>query len=280
MNSSSMKKRMTVKNSLELLGVAAICLLFMFPVLWILSVSLRTGKNVFTASLFANEYHFENYVEAWEIFKFSDLFMNSIIVTVSSIVITILFSALAGYGFAKLKYRGSNVVFIVLLTGIMIPQAGILIPFFVLMRIIGIYNTLLSVIISCIAFGIPLSVLLFKGFFARLPEELLEAARIDGCREINLFRCICLPLCKPAIVTSIIMLFVTNWNDYLMPLVMLRDSTKYTLPLGIARYVGQWESPWNLVAAGVIISAVPITIVYLIFQNQFVKGLTEGAVKG
>jgi len=262
------------------LGVAIICFIFLFPVIWIFSVSLRTEKNVFSTALALNEFHFENYAEAWKIFKFTNLFMNSICVTVISIGITLVLSSLAGYGFAKLKYKGSDSVYILLLTGIMIPQAGILLPFFILMRVMGLYNSLFSVIISCVAFGVPLSVLLFRGFFAGLSEELLEAARIDGCRELRIFWCIGLPLCKSAIATSTIMLFVTNWNDYLMPLVLLCDVKKFTLPLGIARYIGQWESPWNLVAAGVIISAVPITIVYLSFQGQFVKGLTAGAVKG
>ncbi|MFA5546541.1 MAG: carbohydrate ABC transporter permease [Sphaerochaetaceae bacterium] len=268
------------RKMLGLLGVALICLVFIFPVLWILSVSLRLEKDVFSTTFAMSNPHFENYLEAWNTFNFSDLFINSILVTGISIVVTLMFSSLAGYGFAKLKYNNSNSIYIVLLTGVMIPQAGILIPFFLLMRLMGLYNTLLSVVISCVAFGIPLSVLLFRGFFSGLAEELLEAARVDGCNELRIFWCVGLPLCKSAIATSTIMLFVTNWNDYLMPLILLRDTKKYTLPLGIARYIGQWESPWNLVAAGVILSAMPITVVYLAFQKQFVKGLTEGAVKG
>ena len=267
-------------KAVKLLGIAAVCLVFLFPVLWILSVSVRSEKAVFETALAVKEWHFENYAAAWKTFGFSSMFLNSLVVTAASIAATLVISALAGYAFAKLRYRGSDAVYIVLLTGIMIPQAGILIAFFFLTKEMGLYNTLAAVVIACVAFGIPLSVMLFRGFFAGLPNEILEAARVDGCREAGIFFRICLPLCKPAVATTVIMLFVTNWNDYLMPLVLLRSEQKFTLPLGIARYVGQWNSPWNLIAAGVVICAVPITVVYLAFQSQFVKGLTAGAVKG
>lgn len=270
----------TSAKPLQLLGIGLLCVVFLFPVLWILSVSLRSEKAVFETALIVKEWHFENYGIAWRTFGFSALFLNSVFVTAISIAITVAFSALAGYAFAKLRYRGSDGVYLLLLTGIMIPQAGILIPFFYIMKTMGLYNSLWSVVISCVAFGIPLSVMLFRGFFATLPNEILESGRVDGCREIGVFFRICLPICKPALATTVIMLFVTNWNDYLMPLVLLRSENKFTLPLGLARYIGQWDSPWNLIASGVVICALPITMVYLSFQSQFVKGLTAGAVKG
>lgn len=278
------KKRKTRKNlavkAVMLLGVAAVCAVFLFPVAWILSVSVRSEKAVFETALTVKEWHFENYWIAWKTFGFTSMFFNSIAVTISSILLTLVISAPAGYAFSKLKYKGSDGAYIVLLTGIMIPQAGILIPFFFIVKSIGLYNNLIAVILAAIAFGIPLSVMLFRGFFASLPDDLLEAARIDGSHEAGIFFRICLPLSKSATATTVIMLFVTNWNDYLMPLVLLRSNEKFTLPLGVARYIGQWDSPWNLIAAGVVICALPITAVYLAFQSQFVKGLTAGAVKG
>lgn len=277
---SSSKRKKTVTRIAQLLGMAILCFLFLFPVIWVLSVSLRSEKQVFESALLVKEFHFENYITAWKTFGFSKMFINSLVVTFVSIVITVIFSAFAGYAFAKLKYRASNAMYILLLTGVMIPQAGILIPFFYLMKTFGLYNSLWAVIISSVAFGIPLSVMLFRGYFESLPNEILESARVDGCTETGIFFKICLPLCKPAVATTVIMLFVNIWNDYLMPLVLLRGEEKFTLPLGMARYIGQWDSPWNLIAAGVIICAIPITIVYLAFQSQFVKGLTAGAVKG
>ncbi|MCL5070029.1 MAG: carbohydrate ABC transporter permease [Actinobacteria bacterium] len=253
---------------------------FLFPVLWIASISLRAKKDIFSISFFIKEIHFENYVVAWKTFQFSRLFLNSIIVAIFSIIVTLIISSLAGYSFSKLKYKGSNIIFVIILLGIMIPQAGILIPYFSMMRVMGLYNTLIALILSYIAFGIPISVLIFRGFFAGIPNELIEAARIDGYSEIGIFTKICIPISRPAIATVIILLFVNNWNEFILALVLLRDEPLYTLPLGIARYIGEWDSPWNLIAAGVIISVIPITIAYLFLQNQFVKGLTEGAIKG
>ena len=267
-------------RAVQALLIFVVCFFFLFPVLWIISISVRSEKAVFETALAVKEWHFENYLTAWKTFGFSSMFINSIFITFVSIVITVVFSAFAGYAFAKLKYRGSNATYLLILTGVMIPQAGILIPFFYLMKSVGLYNTHWSVIISSVAFGIPLSVMLFRGFFEGLSNEILEAARMDGCSELRIFFSVCLPLCRPALATTVIMLFVTIWNDYMMPLVLLRNEDKFTLPLGMARYIGQWDSPWNLIAAGVVICAVPITIVYLALQSQFVKGLTAGAVKG
>jgi len=162
----------------------------------------------------------------------------------------------------------------------MIPPAAIIIPFFIMMHKVGLYNNLFPVIISYIAFGLPLAVLIFRGFFLSIPDELIEAARIDGCNEVKIFFRIAIPLSKPAIATVIIFLFMQNWNEFLLALVLLVNKNLYTLPLGMSIYVGQYNSPWELIGAGVIISSIPIFIIYLIFQKQFIKGLTEGAVKG
>jgi len=255
-------------------------IIFLFPVLWIISVSLRSKKDVFSVMFFTKELHFDNYITAWQTFGFSRLFLNSAAVTGVSIVLTLIIASLAGYSFSKLKYKGSNIVFLMILLGIMIPQAGILVPYFSMMRAMGLYNTLIALVFSYVAFGLPISVLIFRGFFMGIPEELIEAARIDGYSEIGIFTKICIPISKPAFATVIILLFVNNWNEFILALVLLRDEPLYTLPLGIARYIGQWDSPWHLVAAGVIISVIPVTVAYLLLQNQFVKGLTEGAVKG
>lgn len=257
-------------------------LLFLFPIIWIGSVSIRAKKDVFDVMFFSKdmEIHLENYVEAWQTFGFSRLFLNSSIVTLVSIAVTIVVGAFAGYGFAKLKYRGSNIVFIVILSGIMIPPAGIVIPYFLLMNFMGLYNTLFALIFSYIAFGLPISMLIFSGFFQSIPDELLEAARIDGYSEIGIFSKILVPLSKPAFATVIILLVVSNWNEFLIALILLRDEVLYTLPLGVAKYVGEYDSPWHLIAAGVIIAALPMVTVYLFMQRQFIKGLTEGATKG
>jgi raffinose/stachyose/melibiose transport system permease protein len=255
-------------------------ILFLVPIIWVFSLSLRSKKDVFSAIFFTKDLHFENYVITWQTFNFSNLFLNSIVVTCLSVIVTLVISSLAAYAFARIRYRGSDFFFYTILLGIMIPPAAVIIPLFLIMKSLGLYNTHLSLIFSYIAFGLPIAVLIFRGFFLSVPEELIEAARIDGSTEVGTFFRIIIPLSKPAIATVTIFLFMQNWNEFILALILLKDKLQYTLPVGMANFVGQWDSPWQLVAAGVIISSIPIFIIYLLIQDQFVKGLTAGAVTG
>lgn len=253
-------------------------ILYLIPIIWIISLSLRSKKDILLPKLFTTDIHFENYVNAWIKMGFTKLFINSIIVTFFSVLITLIISSLAAYAFSKIKYRGSNVIFYIMLLGIMIPQAAIVIPLFIIMKNIGLYNNLMALILSYIVFGLPIAIFILRGFFISIPDELIEAARIDGSSEIGTFVKIVLPLARPAIYTIIIFLVMMNWNEFLLALVLLRD--KFTVPLGIANQATPFAVEWNIVAAGVIISALPIFITYLVLQDLFVKGLTAGAVKG
>jgi raffinose/stachyose/melibiose transport system permease protein len=255
-------------------------ILFLVPIVWVFSLSLRSKKNVYSAMFFTGDPRFGNYVTAWKTFDFTRLFANSILVTGVSVVVTMAVSSLAAYAFSRIRYRGSDVFFYMILLGIMIPPAAVVIPLFLVMRNIGLYNHHLSLVFSYIAFGLPIAVLIFRGFFLSVPNELIEAARIDGSSEVGTFFRIVVPLSKPAFATVTIFLFMQNWNEFLLALVLLKDKVLYTLPVGMAIFVGQWDSPWQLVAAGVVIASIPIFVIYLLIQDQFVKGLTAGAVKG
>ncbi len=270
-----MAKKIIKSILIYLLGI-----LFLIPVIWVLSLSLRSKKDALSAMFFTKEVHFENYVIAWQTFNFSRLFLNTIIVTLVSVLVTLIIASLAAYSFSRLKYKGSNIMFYMILLGIMIPPAAVIIPLFLIMKTLGLYNSLFSLIFSYIAFGLPIAVLILRGFFSSIPNELIEAARIDGSNEIGTFFKIVVPLSKPAMLTVTIFLFMQNWNEFILALILLKDRFLYTLPVGMANLVGQWDSPWHLVAAGVIISSIPIFVIYLLIQDQFVKGLTAGAVKG
>jgi len=255
-------------------------IIFLLPIIWVFSLSIRSKRDVFSAMFFTKDIHLENYIVTWQTFNFTKLFLNSIFVTCVSVIITLIISSLAAYAFSRIKYRGSNVFFYVILLGIMIPPAAVIIPLFLIMKTFGLYNSHMSLIFSYIAFGLPIAVLIFRGFFLSVPNELIEAARIDGSTEVGTFFRIIIPLSKPAFATVTIFLFMQNWNEFILALILLKDKLLYTLPVGMANFVGQWDSPWQLVAAGVIISSIPIFVVYLLIQDQFVKGLTAGAVKG
>lgn len=255
-------------------------ILFLVPVIWVFSLSLRSKKDVFSAMFFTGDLHFENYILAWRTFEFGRLFFNSVLITVISVAIILIVSSLASYAFTKLKYRGSGAVFYSILLGMMIPPAAVVIPLFIIMKTLGMYNTHIALILAYIAFSIPIAILVFYGFFSSVPKELIESARIDGSRELPTFYKIVMPLSTPAVATVTIFSFMQNWNEFLLALVLLKDKALYTLPVGMANFVGQWDSPWQLVAAGVIISSIPIFLLYLFIQDLFVKGLTAGAVKG
>ncbi|MHB1253637.1 MAG: carbohydrate ABC transporter permease [Candidatus Humimicrobiaceae bacterium] len=275
-----MKKKKIVKNTIKSISIYLLGVVFLIPIFWVFSLSLRSKKDALTAMFFTRDVHFDNYLKAWQTFGFSKLYINSLIVTVLSVFITLVIASLAAYSFSRLRYKGSNIIFYMLLLGMMIPPAAIIIPLFVIMENLNLYNTLFSLILSYIAFGLPIATLILRGFFMSIPPELVEAARIDGSSEVGTFFRIIIPLSKPAISTVVIFLFMQNWNEFLLALVLLRDKILYTLPVGVAIFVGQWDSPWELVAAGVIIASVPVFVLYLILQDQFVKGLTAGAVKG
>jgi len=253
---------------------------YLVPIIWVISLSLRSKKDVFSTIFFTRELHLENYFIAWKTFNFNLLFLNSCIITCVSVVIVLVVSSMAAYAFSRLKYRGSEFFFYAILLGMMVPPAAVVIPLFLIMKNLGLYNTHSALILAYIAFGLPIAVLIFRGFFLSVPAELIEAARIDGSSEVNTYLKIIMPLSTAAVATVTIFSFMQNWNEFLLALILLKDKLLYTVPVGMANLVGQWDSPWQLVAAGVIISSVPIFTVYLLIQDLFIKGLTAGAVKG
>jgi raffinose/stachyose/melibiose transport system permease protein len=269
-----------IKKALQTLLICLVGLGFLVPIIWVISLSLRSKKTVFTALLFTRDLHFENYLTTWTTFHVGRLFLNSAIITGASVAAILAISSLAAYAFCRLRYRGSEFFFYMILLGMMIPPAAVVIPLFLIVKNLGLYNTHLALILAYIAFGLPIAVLIFRGFFLSVPGELIEAARIDGSPETRTFLSIIMPLSTPAIATVVIFSFMQNWNEFLLALVLLKDKLLYTLPVGMANLVGQWDSPWQLIASGVVIASLPIFIVYLTIQDLYVKGLTAGALKG
>jgi raffinose/stachyose/melibiose transport system permease protein len=249
------------------------------PILWVVALSLRQGRDVYSRSLVPASLHPENYATAWEGFGLGPLILNSVVVTGLSVGIAVVCSVLAAYGFARLRFRGSELIFVFVLLGLMIPPAALIIPLFVQIRALGLYDTHVGLSLVYVAFGLPLSVLILRTFFARIPGELIEAARIDGASERWILWGVVVPLAKAPIATVSILLFLFAWNDFFLALVLLRDARTYTLPVGIAQYIGQYSTPYELLAAAVIIAAVPVFALYLALQRHFEQGVTEGAVR-
>jgi raffinose/stachyose/melibiose transport system permease protein len=223
--------------------------------------------------------YLDNLTTAWTRGRFGDYFLNSIIITVPSVIGVVALSALAGYGIARFRFRGRMAIFYLILLGLTVPFQSVMIPLYYQLLAMGLLGTYLAVILPSIAFGLPFGVFLMQSFFEDLPVELHEAGRADGCSELRIFWSIMLPLAKPALSTLIVFQFMRTWNEFLMPLLYLQREELRPIPLGLMFFQGAYVRDIGLIAAGVTLATAPVILVYLIFQRQFVRGLTAGAVK-
>ena len=218
-----------------------------------------------------------NYRNLWKTVPYNRYFINSVFIATASTLLTLFFCSLGGYAFAKYQFRGQKVLFGILLASMMVPFQVLLVPLFGLMYDIGWLNSYKAIIIpfSVGAFG----VFLMRQFIVTIPSELLDAARIDGCSEFGIYYRVVLPIIKPALGALTIYSFLGSWNGYLWPLIILRDEAKYTLPIGLANLVGIYRQDYGMLMAGTLLSLMPIVILFLAMQREFVQGITLGSVK-
>jgi alpha-glucoside transport system permease protein len=247
------------------------------PILWIVGLALRTGADVYSRSILPKALRPENFLDAWDQFGMGVLFLNSILVTVASVVVAVVLSVLAAYGFARLRFRGSEVLFLLILLGLMIPPAALIIPLFVEIRTMGLYDTHIGLSLVYVAFGLPLSILVLRSFFAAIPKELLEAARIDGASEWRLFFKVVLPLGLPAIAALAIFQVLFVWNDLLIGLTLAQENTP--IAPTIAQQLRRFGSNLDVIAPASFFSAVVPLTIFALFQRYFVQGLLAGSVK-
>jgi raffinose/stachyose/melibiose transport system permease protein len=206
--------------------------------------------------------------------------VNSAIVTGCAVVVSTVVSCLASYAIARLPFAGRLFWRLLFVGGLIVPVQLIMIAVFIIMRWLGILGTLFSLIVVYSTFGIPLGVLVLVGFFAALPKELSEAAVIDGASQFQTFLRVILPLARAPIFTVVILNGVWMWNDFFIPLVLATKSSVATLPLGILNFFGVYSTSWGLIFASVVISALPVVVLYLLMTRRFIAGLTAGSVKG
>jgi raffinose/stachyose/melibiose transport system permease protein len=257
----------------------ALSIVVLTPVLWIFAMSLKTSRETLRPGLLPANPQPGNYLEAFNRYGLGQLFLNSGIVTVGSVIVTIAAAMSAAYAFTKIPFKGSETLFSLLLLGVLIPPSALVVPLLIEMRYLGLYDTRTGLMLAYVAFGLPIATLVFRGFFATIPHEIIEAARLDGCSEWQILWRILAPMAKGAIATVAILLFLANWNEFILALVLLRDATSFTLTLGINAQLGQYTSDYHLIAAASIIASLPVFAIYLALQNQFERGVAEGALK-
>lgn len=262
-----------------------VCLLvgavYLIPLAWVLSVSFRSGDDVFTSIFVPHSFSPGNYVDAWDKYGLGVLFLNSTLVTAGTVLLSLALSVTAAYGFSRHRTRLREGVFLLILTGLMIPPAAIIIPFFVLMNDLHLYDKLFSVVLAETAFVLPLGILILRGYVDNIPGELSDAARVDGAGEWTAFRHVIVPLLRPAIATVGLLITLSTWNGFLLPLVLISDPSQSTVTVGIAQFAGQFGVlEWQLVAAAAVMAMLPVLVVLVALRRYYVQGLSAGALKG
>lgn len=264
------------------IALILVAMIWVAPFVFIVFTSLKTPAAVTSTGAFMppTELAFQNYADAWSRGNFASSFFNSVIITVIKVPLGLALSAMAAYALAKIKLRISKALLLLVVFGTMIPFQVMLAPLFTLVNSFGLIDTYPGVILPYIAFGVPYQVFILHGFFKGIPKELSEAALIDGATHFTIFRRIFLPVCLPVLAALLILDFVSTWNEFAMALVLLQDQHMWTLPLGLMSFQGQFSSNYGQLNAAIVMTVLPATIVYLMFQRYFVSGLTSGAVKG
>ncbi len=259
------------------LAVAAACL---FPLVWMLASSLKTQSTVFSdMSLWVRHPHWENYAEAWTRGHFGQYFFNSIFYTTVVVFGVIVVSSLAAYAFSRLKFPGRNVLFIIIISTMMIPIPGSFIALYVVLTKLGLVDTRLGYILPQINGGLALGVFLLKTFFDKLPPDLEDAARIDGCNKFQVYWHVAMPLARPAVAVLAVFNALAVWNEYLLAMLVLSDRSLMPLQRGLMVFQGSHITEYPLLMAGIAISIVPIVSLYFVMQRSIVAGITAGALK-
>ncbi|WP_242028472.1 carbohydrate ABC transporter permease [Pseudanabaena sp. FACHB-2040] len=253
----------------------------LIPLLWLLSTALKSGdENIFAfpPQLIPARPTFRNFITVWQTNPFGRYFINSTIVAVLTVGLNLLVCSLAAYPLARLVFRGREVIFSLVVSTILIPFQIVMIPLYILTVQLGLRNSYLGLIFPYIAsaFGI----FLMRQAFQSVPKELEEAARMDGCSELGIWWNVMLPATRPALVTLAIFTFIGSWSDFLWPLIVLDRPEYYTLPLGVAQLAGSFSLDWRLIAAGSVISIVPVILLFVFLQRYIVPTETGSGLKG
>jgi multiple sugar transport system permease protein len=260
--------------------LAPIAVLFGLPFFWmVLSSFMSSGQiNRFPPTIIPGSLHLEGWETVLSGAEFPQWFLNSTIVALVTVVSNLAFCSMAGYAFARLRFRGSTVIFLLILATLIVPFQITMIPTFIVMQKLGLTDTLGALIVPNLV--TPFGVFLMRQFFVNLPIEVEEAARIDGCSRLGVLIHVALPLAKPALATLAALTFLVSWNELLWPLIAINTDSTFTLPLGLTTFQGAHSTNWPAVMAGNVVTALPVVIAFLFAQRTFIASLTSSAVKG
>lgn len=277
---SARKKAIAGKTIVYILLII-IALFMIIPFIWMLSASIKSDREVFQMTPFVlipEKPKWSNYHDIWTKIPMLKFVENTVFLTIVVTILQLLTSSFAAYSFAKLDFKHKNTLFFAYIATIAMPWQVYMVPQFIMMRKFGLNDKLLAII--CLQAFSAFGVFMMKQFYEDVPDELCEAARIDGMSEYRIYAKIMLPLSKPALSTLTIFTFVNTWNDYLGPLIYLKSETKKTIQLGLKMFISQYSSDYGLIMAGSVLSLIPVLAVFLCLQKYFVEGVASTGLKG
>jgi multiple sugar transport system permease protein len=252
----------------------------MSPIIWMVSVSLMPAgeSSTYPPPFLPQEISFEHYNNLFERLNLARYMLNSTIIAVSVTFLSLIINSMAGFAFAKYRFRGRDRLFRVLIAGLVIPAQVTMLPLFLMLNKMGFINSYIGVMIPGMAsiFGI----FLMRQYMLSIPDSLIDAARIDGASDFRLYWKLIIPLCKPIFVTLAIFTFMGTWNDFLWPLIVMTDDTMYTLPVALANLMGEHAQDTELMMAGSVLTILPVMIVFMVLQKYYIRGIMMGSVKG
>jgi alpha-1,4-digalacturonate transport system permease protein len=267
------------RSILPTVALWVLALAFAFPLLWVLLSSVKPGGELFTypLSFFPETFTLSGYANAWERVDFARYFGNTLLVASITTVLTVLFSAMTGYALAKYRARWLSLLFVCILATTMLPTEVILSPTFTVIRDLGLYNTLAGIIVPSIITAT--GIFMFRQFFLTVPDELIDAARMDGASEYAIFFRIMLPIARPIVLTLAIFSFQWRWNDYIWPLIVLNDPGKFTLQVALRNLIGAENIDWTVLLPASVISMVPLVIIFFVFQKYVIGADINAGLK-
>ena len=278
---ASSKKKATPITVLIYVFLIIISITYIAPLLWVFNVSFKTNKEIFTSPFaLPQNVTFDNYSFAWTAGRLGIATLNSFIVCIVTLALSMVIGSMAAFGIARMRWKGSKLALTYFLTGMMIPVHCVLIPLFTRFAKIHLSNSLVGLILPYLTFALPITIFIMTGFFESMPNELIECACMEGANIFQIFYKICLPLGKTGLFVTGLMTFIGNWNELLLAMVFISDEAKKTLPVSLSKFVGPYNTNYSQMFAAIIIAIIPTIIVYCAFSNKIVDGLTAGAVKG
>ncbi|BCX03970.1 MAG: ABC transporter permease [Candidatus Roseilinea sp.] len=258
----------------------AFALYFLMPVYVLVNTSFKPYTEVSIQRMWElpQGLYLGSFAEAWS--KVSPNFINSLLITIPAAIISSFIGSINGYIFSKWRFKGSNTIFLLFLIGMFLPYQGVLIPMVLTLRSVGLYGTIPGLIFIHCVFGIPITALMFRSYYASVPDDLVDAGKIDGCGFFGIYRHILLPIAAPAFAVVLLWQFTSIWNDFIIGLVVLSNPRLAPVTVAVQNLAGSFTTEWNIQMAGALIAAAPTIIVYLLLGKLFMRGLLAGSVKG